>query len=193
MVADRKVNTEEALSRSMQARAVTEIHEVIAEAVIRLGVGRREYRAVVAPSYDKIRKAIKWKDGPRVEFCPQWQKMKSIVARELKKGPNRYLHRCQPDWREGAHGAVWSQVDKYIAERLVAFREQLPDMYREHLKTLIARVQLVKTKIPDLNAAIRVPLDLQNGEKLVLIVHADGALIYKRQKMKVALQSKIEE
>ena len=71
MVADRKINMEETLSRSMQVRAVAEIHEVIAETVIRNGVGRREYRKVVMPSYDKIRDAIKWKDGPRVEFCPQ--------------------------------------------------------------------------------------------------------------------------
>lgn len=34
---------------------------------------------------------------------------------------------------------------------------------------------------------IRVPIDLQNGKKLLLVVSADGALLYRRAKIKVAM------
>ena len=38
-----------------------------------------------------------------------------------------------------------------------------------------------------MGAAIRVPIDLQDGTKLLLVVHADGALLYRRAKIKVAM------
>ena len=40
---------------------------------------------------------------------------------------------------------------------------------------------------PDMRVAIRVPIDLQDGTKLVLVVMVDGALLYRRAKIKVAM------
>ena len=39
----------------------------------------------------------------------------------------------------------------------------------------------------EMNAAIRIPIDLQDGTKLLLVVMADGALLYRRAKIKVAM------
>ena len=41
--------------------------------------------------------------------------------------------------------------------------------------------------ISGMGAAIRVPIDLRDGTKLMLVVMADGALIYRRAKIKVAM------
>ena len=38
-----------------------------------------------------------------------------------------------------------------------------------------------------MGAAIRVPIDLQDGSKLMLVVMADSALLYRRAKIKVAM------
>ena len=38
-----------------------------------------------------------------------------------------------------------------------------------------------------MGASVRVPIDLRNGEKLLLVVMADGALLYRRSKIKVAM------
>lgn len=38
-----------------------------------------------------------------------------------------------------------------------------------------------------MGASIRVPIDLQDGTKLLLVVMADGALLYRRAKIKVAM------
>ena len=39
----------------------------------------------------------------------------------------------------------------------------------------------------EMNAAIRIPIDLQDGTKLLLVVMADGALLYRRAKIKVTM------
>ena len=38
-----------------------------------------------------------------------------------------------------------------------------------------------------MGASVRVPIDLQNGEKLLLVMMADGALLYRRSKIKVVM------
>ena len=38
-----------------------------------------------------------------------------------------------------------------------------------------------------MNAVIRIPIELQDGTKLLLVVMADGALLYRRAKIKVAM------
>ena len=38
-----------------------------------------------------------------------------------------------------------------------------------------------------MGSAIRVPINLQDGTKLLLVVMADGALLYRRAKIKVAM------
>lgn len=41
--------------------------------------------------------------------------------------------------------------------------------------------------LPEMRASIRIPIDLQDGTKLLLVVMADGALLYRRAKIKVAM------
>ena len=38
-----------------------------------------------------------------------------------------------------------------------------------------------------MGASVRIPIELANGEKLLLVVMADGALLYRRSKIKVAM------
>ena len=46
---------------------------------------------------------------------------------------------------------------------------------------------MVDELVPEMRPAIRVPIDLQDGTKLQLVVMADGALLYRRAKIKVAM------
>ena len=169
------------------AKAAPTIHAVIADECIRLGVGRREYRRVVVRMYNKIRDAIGWVDKPGARFCPKWSRMKKRIHKELAKGPNKAVHTKEPEWPSGGTGCVWTEVEIYLAERLIAYRAELPVTYREHLKTISNRVAMVNDALPDVCAAIRVPIDLQDGTKLLLVVMADGALLYRRAKIKVAM------
>jgi hypothetical protein len=56
-----------------------------------------------------------------------------------------------------------------------------------HLKTIATRLAVVDQLLPGMKPAIRVPIDLQDGRRLVLVVMADGALLYRRAKIKVAM------
>lgn len=38
-----------------------------------------------------------------------------------------------------------------------------------------------------MGASVWIPIDLQNGEKLLLVVMADGVLLYRRSKIKVVM------
>jgi hypothetical protein len=107
---------------AIAVKAAPTIHAVIADEVIRLGVGRREYRKVVRPMYNKIRDAIGWEDRPGATLCPKWGTMKDTVVEELNKGPNKAVHKKKPDWKSGGTGCVWTEVDLYLAERLIAYR-----------------------------------------------------------------------
>ena len=46
---------------------------------------------------------------------------------------------------------------------------------------------MVDKLLSGMKPAIRVPIDLQDGTKLVLALMADGALLYRRAKIKVAM------
>ena len=206
------------IQSSIAAKAAPAVHTVIADEVIRLGMGRREYRAVVVPLYERIRDAIGWVDSPAATFCPKWRTMKGLVKKELRKGPNKGIHTLKPNWRNGGTGCVWTDVETYLVERLMAYRNVLPQTYREHLKTLVLRIATVHELLPGqymhacimliahvylfacirtctlthititgMQSAIRVPIDLQDGTKLLLVVMADGALLYRRAKIKVAM------
>ena len=123
--------------------AVPAIHAVITDEVIRLGVGRREYRAVVVPSFNRIRDAIGWKDVKGVKVCPQWQVMKKKVIVAYGSGPNKALHVVKPDWKNGNEGCVWTEVDLYLAERLIAYRAELvhtSNLTHGHVETHHRRV-----------------------------------------------------
>ena len=133
---------------SIAVKAMTEVHLVIRDECIRLGVGRREYRAVVVPLFNRIRDAIGWKDTSGITFCPKWHQMKRMVHIEYKNGPNKALHVVKPDWNNGDEGAVWTEVDIYLAERLIAYRNDLPSTYRTHLKTIATRVEMVEEMYP---------------------------------------------
>ena len=172
---------------AIAVKAAPRVHAVIAAECIRLGIGRNDYRNVIMKEYNKIRDAIKWKDAPGAVFCPKWDHMKSMVYSELSKGQNSALHTQKPDWSRGDEGCVWTEVDLYIAERLIAYRKHLPSTYQAHLKNIATRVAMVDELMPDLGAAIRVPIDLQDGTKLLLVVMADGALVYRRAKIKMAM------
>ena len=136
------------IKSAMASKAAPIVHAVIAEEVIRLGVGRQEYRKVVVPLFEKIRDAIGWVDSKGACFCPTWYLMKELVQAELKKGPNKATHTLKPSWRSGETGCVWTQVDEYIAERLIAWRAELPDIYRQHLKTICRRIEQVEEACP---------------------------------------------
>ena len=131
------------IQSSIAAKAAPVVHTVIADEVIRLGIGRREYRAVVVPLYERIRDAIGWIDSRAATFCPKWRTMKDLVKKELRKGPNKGIHTLKPNWRNGGTGCVWTDVETYLAERLVAYRNVLPQTYRTHLKTLVSRISMV--------------------------------------------------
>ena len=177
----------ELILASTAATATPMVHSVIADECIRLGVSRDGYRNVVRPAYNRIRDAIKWVDAPGALFCPKWGDMKIMMDKEMRKGPNKGVHTMKPNWRVGGDGCVWTEVNVYIEERLIAYRSQLPDTYRNHLRTIDSRVRLVDETLPDLCAAVRVPIDLQDRTKLQLVVMADGALLYRRSKIKVAM------
>ena len=110
-----------------------------------------------------------------------------MVHAEYETGPNQGVHTVNPDWRVCGQGCVWTEVELYLAERLVAYRSALPVTYRNHLKTIVTRVSMVDELVPGMGAAVRVPIDLQDGTKLLLVVMADGDLLYRRAKIKVAM------
>ena len=143
-------NTKDLLIASVAAKATTEVHEVIRDEVIRLGVGRKQYRAVVIPLFNRIRGAIGWKDCKGVKFCPKWAAMKDMVSSHRKTGPNKGLNIKTPDWVNGGDGCVWTQVDIFLAERLIKYRKDLPATYRSHLKTIATRVEMVEEMCPGL-------------------------------------------
>ena len=175
------------LRASIAAKAAPAIHRVIVDECIRLGVGRRDYRKVVVPLFNRIRDAIKWKDVKGAVFCPQWEIIKPKVYAKVGNGPNKGLNTFKPDWGGGKHGCVWTDLSLYLAERLIAYRSKLPSTYQQHLQTIARRVAMVERVLPGMGAAIRVPIDLQDGSKLLLVVMADGALLYRRAKIKVAM------
>ena len=133
----------ELIHAATTAEAAPQVHAVIADECIRLRVGRREYTKVIVPAYRKIRDAIKWVDVPGAEFCPRWGDMKKTIDCELAKGVNKGVHTVKPTWRAGGLGCVWTEVDVYIAERMIAYRSKLPTTYRNHLETIAARVSTV--------------------------------------------------
>ena len=141
-------NMKQLIQSAIAAKAAPVVHAVIADEVIRLGIGRREYRTVVVPLYKRIRDAIGWVDSTAVRFCPKWRQMKKIVQIELRKGPNKAIHTKKADWCSGTAGCVWTQVELYLAERLVAYRDVLPQTYKEHLKTITRRVNTVRELLP---------------------------------------------
>ena len=105
---------------------------------------------MIVPMYNRIRDSIGWKDTPGARFCPKWRVMKGKVHKELLKGPNKATHTMEPNWSKGGVGCVWTEVDVYLAERLVAYRSELPSTYRTHLKTLIRRLDAVDKLLPGL-------------------------------------------
>lgn len=113
---------EDLITASIAAKATPKIHNVIRDECIRLGVGRKEYREIVVPLFNRIRDAIKWKDVKGARFCPKWGDMKKLVHTEYKTGPNKAVHMQEPDWCRGGEGCVWTEVDLYLAERLIAYR-----------------------------------------------------------------------
>ena len=133
---------------AIAAKALPEVHLVIRDECIRLGVGRREYRAVVVPLFNRIQDAIGWKDKKEITFCPKWERMKRMVHLEYKNGPNKALHVATPDWKNCDEGCVWTEVDVYLAERLIAYRNELPSTYRTHLQTIATRVTMVEEMCP---------------------------------------------
>ena len=136
------------IQSAIASKAAPTVHAVIADEVIRLGIGRREYRAVVVPLYRRIRDAIGWVDSPSAEFCPKWREMKKLVGIELRKGPNKAIHTKKPDWSSGGAGCVWTEVELYLAERLVEYKDVLPQTYKTHLKTIAQRVRIVNELLP---------------------------------------------
>ena len=175
------------IQASTAVKATPMVHSVIADECLRLGTSRDEYRKIVRPAYNRIRDAIKWVDAPGALFCPKWGVMKRMMDNEMQKGPNKAVHTMKPNWRAGGAGCVWTEVDVYISERLISYRSQLPNTYKNHLRTIATRVRLFDEILPEMSAAVRVPIDLQDGRKLLLIVMADGALLYRRSKIKVAM------
>ena len=143
-------NMKDLVTASIAAKATTEVHAVIRDEVIRLGVGRQQYRAVVVPLFNRIRDAMEWKDHKWVRFCPQWSVMKDMVNSHRKTGPNKGLNIKTPDWLNGGEGCVWNQVEIFLAERLIAYRKHLPATYRNHLKTIATRVEMVEEMCPGL-------------------------------------------
>ena len=143
-------NMKDLIQASIAAKATTEVHAVIRDEVIRLGVGRKDYRNVVVPLFNRIRDAMEWKDRKGVTFCPKWSVMRVMVHSEYKTGPNKGLHIKTPDWRNGDEGCVWNEVDIFLAERLIAYRKELPSTYRTHLKTIATRVEMVEEMCPGL-------------------------------------------
>ena len=111
---------------SIAAKAAPAIHQVIADECIRLGVGRRDYRKVVVPLFNRIRDAIKWKDVKGARFCPKWGQMKTeVYDKKMCNGPNKTLKIFRPDWSSGKAGCVWADVSMYLAER------EAVEIYRE--------------------------------------------------------------
>ena len=133
---------------AIAAKAMPEVRLVIRDECIRLGVGRREYRAVVVPLFNRIRDAIGWKDRLSITFCPKWHQMKKLCYVEYKSGPNKGLRIVKSDWENREEGCVWTEVDTYIVERLIAYRKELPETYRTHLKTIATRVEQVEKMCP---------------------------------------------
>ena len=133
---------------SIAVKAAPEVHAVIRDEVIRLGVGRDEYRHVVKPLFNRIRKAIGWVDVKGATFVPKWEIMKAMIHVEYKKGPNKGTHTVKPDWSNGDEGSVWTEVDIYLAERLIAYRNELPSTYRTHQKTIAMRVGMAEEMCP---------------------------------------------
>ena len=70
---------------------------------------------------------------------------------------------------------------------LCMHRSELPTTYQTHLKTIATRVAIVDELVPEMRPTIRVPIDLQDETKLHLVAMADGALLYRRAKIKVAM------
>ena len=136
------------IASAIATKAAPTVHAVIADECIRLGVGRREYRNVIMPTYNRIRDAIGWKDTRGATFCPKWRVMKAKVHIEMKKGPNKAIHIMEPNWHKRGLGCVWTQADIYLAERLIAYRSKLPQTYRDHLKTLARRLSVLEQVLP---------------------------------------------
>ena len=63
-------NMRDLVTTSIAAKATEEIHAVIRDECIRLGVGRNDYRAVVKPLFWRIRDAMQWKDRKGATFVP---------------------------------------------------------------------------------------------------------------------------
>ena len=143
-------NMKDLVIGSIAAKATSKIHAVIRDEAIRLCVGRDEYRAAVVPLFNRIRDAMKWKDRKGVRFCPKWSAMKAMIHSHRKTGPNKGLNIKTPDWLNGGEGCVWNQVDIFLAERLIAYRKELPACYRAHLKTIATRVEMVEEMCPGL-------------------------------------------
>ena len=136
---------------AIAAKALPEVHLVIRDECIRLGVGRDEYRSVVVPLFNRIRNAIGWKDKGGIRFCPKWYRMKRLIHAEYTTGPNKALHIAAPDWKNRDEGCVWTEVDIYLAERLIAYRNELPSTYQTHLKTIATRVEMVEEMCPGMH------------------------------------------
>ena len=136
------------ITSAMAAKASPIVHDVIADECIRQGLGRREYRKVVVPTYNRIRDAIGWKDTRGARFCPRWREMKAKMHLEMKKGPNKATHINTPNWRKRDLGCVWTQVNIYLAERLIAYSRELSQTYRDHIKTLQRRVSVLDQALP---------------------------------------------
>ena len=147
-IAGEEYNMQQTIVNSIAAKATPIVHGVIADEVIRLGIGRREYRKVVDPLFNRIRDAIQWKDCKGARFCPQWRKMKQLVYKEMRKEANKATHTKKPDWKKGKEGCVWTEVGLYLTERLIAFKEALPQTYALHLKTIARRVSMVENMLP---------------------------------------------
>ena len=144
----KEFNMKDLVIASIAAKATSEVHAVIRDEVICLCVGRQQYQAVVVPLFNRIRAAMGWKDRKGVRFCPKWSVMKGMVHSHRKTGPNRGLNIKTPDWLNGGEGCVWNQVDIFLAERLIAYRKELPACYRTHLKTIATRVKIVEELCP---------------------------------------------
>ena len=151
-IVGKEYDMKQLILNSIAVKAAPIIHAVIADEVIRLSVGRKEYVKVVVPLFNRIRDAIGWTDHPGAVFCPKWTAMKILVHKEMDKGPNKAIHVKKPDWRAGDTGCVWTEVDLYLAERLITYRETLPATYNAHLKTIARRVELIEQLLPGLYA-----------------------------------------
>ena len=96
-IAGKDVSMDESIKHAITSKAAPTVHAVIADEVIRQKISRREYRRVVARSYNKIRDAIGWTDTKGAQFCPKWRTMKKMCLKEMAKGPNKGLHTKKPD------------------------------------------------------------------------------------------------